>query len=169
MVCPSRIDSESGPNIVIIQATEAHVSDLVRLSGELGYPTSVDLVAKNLTIISASKNHCLRVAFDQDSKNILGFIHASNQISLADGPLGEVHALVVDSSARGKKIGTKLLLEVENWAAGLGLNGLRFTSRVTRTDAHRLYQRLGYEIQKTSYYFSKNLVPAANANSEPKS
>lgn len=97
------------------------------------------------------------MARNASGDQVIGWVHANEHLSLATGPRCEITGLVVDEAYRGRQIGTKLIAAVECWARDLGFTGVRFSSRTTRTEAHRLYERLGYRIEKTSHVFSKKI------------
>ncbi|MFK3677022.1 GNAT family N-acetyltransferase [Microbacterium sp. NPDC090218] len=62
------------------------------------------------------------------------------------GPgVGEVTRVYIDPAARGHGVGRSLIDELESMSARRGLRTLRLTVRSDLTEAHRLYQRLGYE------------------------
>lgn len=54
-------------------------------------------------------------------------------------------------------VGATLLAAAEAWAAARGHDTLRVRSNVIRVDAHRFYERLGYERVKQSLVFQKHL------------
>lgn len=58
------------------------------------------------------------------------------------------------SSYRNKKIGTKLMLEVENMAKKEDIDYIEFTSS-NKTYARQLYLSSGYEIRDTSVFIKK--------------
>ncbi|HEV2291905.1 MAG TPA: GNAT family N-acetyltransferase, partial [Gemmatimonadales bacterium] len=70
-------------------------------------------------------------------------------------PIGRVTALVVDESVRGSGVGAEMMEEAERILREDGAGLLELTSNMRRVDAHRFYERLGY--QKTSFRFAKEL------------
>jgi GNAT superfamily N-acetyltransferase len=127
---------------------------LAELATQLGYPSTADDVLRRLPLV-AGDGHCLRVA-ELDGR-VAGWIHAVHVALLDSDPYVEIKALVVDEPARGLRIGEELVREVENWARARGCGALRVRSNVVRERAHRFYERLGYEIQKTQRVFGKRL------------
>lgn len=135
----------------------AAVSDadrLAELATQLGYPSSGDDIRRRLPLVDED-GHCLRVA-ELDGR-VAGWIHAAHVALLDSDPYVEIKALVVDEQARGLRIGEELVREVESWARARGCAALRVRSNVLRERAHRFYERLGYEIQKTQRVFGKRL------------
>ena len=66
-----------------------------------------------------------------------------------------VEDVVVDSEARGKGIGEKLIRAALNRAEKEGAKTVDLTSRPTRVEAHRLYKRCGFEIRETCVFRNK--------------
>jgi ribosomal protein S18 acetylase RimI-like enzyme len=56
-----------------------------------------------------------------------------------------VDELAVATSWRGHGVGTRLMAEVESWAARNGALSLALDHLHTNEGAHRLYERLGYQ------------------------
>jgi ribosomal protein S18 acetylase RimI-like enzyme len=69
----------------------------------------------------------------------------------------EIWALVVSSDQRGDRIGQRLLASAEVWAKVQGAESIRLHTNVLETDAHRFYERIGFEYIKTSRSYAKNL------------
>lgn len=61
----------------------------------------------------------------------------------------EVKRMYVSPEVRGKRIGTKILLELEKWAKELGSSKCLLFTGSKQPEANRLYKRSGYkQIQK---------------------
>jgi GNAT superfamily N-acetyltransferase len=133
---------------------------IARLAGQLGYPSQAEEVAERWADLQAREDQCLLVARDPDGVEVVGCVHAFEQRSLMHDPRACVAGLVVDERCRGQGIGSALLARVEEWARDRGLGRVRFTSNIIRTEAHRLYRRLGYGSSKTSHVFEKSLGPS---------
>ena len=65
--------------------------------------------------------------------------------------------LVVDEPERGQRLGEGLVLAAETLASEHGLESIRVRSRAMRKDAHRFYERLGFEVHKEQVVFRKAL------------
>jgi ribosomal protein S18 acetylase RimI-like enzyme len=72
--------------------------------------------------------------------------------SIPTGNRGWIEDVVVDADARGKGIGTALILTALERAAELGARTVDLTSRPSREAANRLYQRLGFAKRATNVY-----------------
>ncbi|EEK79284.1 N-acetyltransferase [Bacillus cereus] len=66
-----------------------------------------------------------------------------------------VYDLVTAEAHRSKGYGNVLLSHIENWGKEYGCESIALTSAFPRLDAHRFYEREGYD--KVSYSFHKNL------------
>jgi GNAT superfamily N-acetyltransferase len=143
----------------MIQISEMQLSDMAQvteLAIQLGYPNSHKDLETRFARIRGHRDYALFVARLQ--AGIVGWVqvHIEPLSLLADGK-AEVGALVVDEKHRGQKIGRALLQQAEIWARENGASLMRLRSNLKRTDAHRFYQREGYEISKSSHIFTKKL------------
>ena len=68
----------------------------------------------------------------------------------------QIEGVRVHTDERGSGLGTELLEWAEREARGRGCVMLQLTSDVKRQDAHRFYQRLGYEASHVG--FKKRLI-----------
>jgi ribosomal protein S18 acetylase RimI-like enzyme len=141
----------------ISEMTFDDVNAVAGLSGQLGYPATPEQVRRSLETIRTTSGQEVLVARVEPLGTVVGWLHVYEHLSIATGPRCEIGGLVVDETCRGKGIGTLLISAAEHWAETRGMAGVQFSSRTSRTEAHRLYERLGYRIQKTSHIFSKQL------------
>jgi GNAT superfamily N-acetyltransferase len=70
-------------------------------------------------------------------------------------PVGRISMMVVDEALRSRGIGAELVAAAERSLAAQGCYMVEVTSHVRRTEAHRFYERLGYE--RTSVRLAKEL------------
>jgi ribosomal protein S18 acetylase RimI-like enzyme len=68
------------------------------------------------------------------------------------GPRAWIEDVVVDESERGSGVGSKLVREALLRARAAGARTVDLTSRPSRTEANRLYVRLGFEQRTTNVY-----------------
>lgn len=118
-------------------------SAVANLSGQLGYPLSVDQIISNIKAVINSNDRTAFIA-EYDSK-IVGWIGASQAITIEVMPQCEINGLVVDKDSHGKGIGKKLIEAVKQWAKEKGNNKLSLRCNVKRIEAHQFYQHLGFK------------------------
>ncbi len=66
-------------------------------------------------------------------------------LSLTATRRAQIEGVRVARSLRGQGHGAALMADAESRARAAGCGLLQFTSNATRTDAHRFYERLGYQ------------------------
>jgi predicted N-acetyltransferase YhbS len=126
------------------------------LATQLGYPSAAEEVKSRLRAIEGRDDHCVLVA-ELEGGRVVGWIHACASYLIEVNPRAEIGGLVVDEGQRGSGIGKLLMRHAEEWARAKGLEAVSVRSNVIRGDAHRFYERLGYENIKTQHAFSKVL------------
>jgi len=149
------------PKITPITIRTAQDNDLHALADlcvQLGYPASENIIAQRLRDLMDQPEHRLLVALNQQAE-VIAWIHGLvRKLLIADAHI-ELGGLVVDKAYRGHGIGEKLLVAIEGWAREIGIQTIFVRSNIIRLDAHRFYERLGYQMIKTSKTFQKNLAP----------
>jgi GNAT superfamily N-acetyltransferase len=140
------------------------------LCGQLGYPASAAQVVHRLSLLQGDPEHALFVA-QTEAGQVVGWVHVHAVRLMEANPRAEIWGLVVDAAHRGQGAGRALMERAEAWAAEHGHRAVRLRSNVVRGQAHQFYQRLGYQITKTSYTFDKPLdahpqAPAARPTPE---
>ncbi len=100
-----------------------------------------------------SKAGIVLAATDTDDPNheILGTMTLV-VFRLPTGIRSWVEDVVVDSNARGKGIGEKLVRSAVERAKQEGAKTVDLTSRPSREAANRLYRRCGFELRETNVY-----------------
>jgi GNAT superfamily N-acetyltransferase len=126
------------------------------LAEQLGYPVSAVELGERLDDLRDGEDAAVMVATDLDDRP-LGWVHVEIKRTLLAPLSAQIMGLVVDASARNVGVGRDLLSAAEAWAAARGCRQMLVGSRVTRERAHRFYLREGYAIQKTSFFFEKQL------------
>ena len=142
-------------NIRPFQQTD--VAAVVRLSGQLGYPSSAQALADRAAELLASSSDAIFVAAGEADR-VIGWIHIARRVLLESGPFAEILGLVVDEADRGHGVGRELVAQGESWACGAGLAEIRVRSNVIRDAARRFYERQGYGVAKQQAVFKKALV-----------
>jgi GNAT superfamily N-acetyltransferase len=126
-----------------------------RLSSELGYPASTDVLRERIESIIRMHDHTVLVASVDDA--VVGWIDIGIVHHLQAEPSGEIGGLVVGSGFRSQGIGQRLVAEAEEWIRRQGVQRVVVRSRMTRERAHHFYLREGYSLSKTSAVFTKQL------------
>jgi GNAT superfamily N-acetyltransferase len=134
-------------------------SEIARLSGELGYPSTPDQVAARMAAIAKYQG----TAFVADAGSHLeGFVHVEVRAHLESDLFAEISGLVVDARARSRGVGARLVARAETWAREQGMVLMRVRSNMLREHAHRFYDREVYGREKTSVVFTKSLRPSSS-------
>ena len=130
---------------------------LADLATQLGYPSTAEDIAARLRQIQADPSDAVFVA-EVPGRGACGFAHLHAGIALESGPRAEIVGLVTDASLRSCGIGGMLVAEAERWARSKGFSNICVRCNVVRADAHRFYERLGFQCSKTQKYFRKSLA-----------
>ena len=141
-------------DLVIRQAASADCPALERLIGPLGYEATAGDVAERLAAIEAEGRVVLVAEL---AGEVVGCLSTSvMRVLHRPAPVGRISMLVVDAAARGSGIGAKLVHAAERALAEAGCRLVEVTSNLQRTEAHRFYERLGYE--RTSVRLARELT-----------
>lgn len=147
--------NEPGPPVV--RGMTARDAEAVsRLSGQLGYPSSAEDVARRFRALLEEPDAALLVAEEGDGR-LAGWIHVRGRRFLTSDAFAEIDGLVVEASARRKGTGRRLVRAAEEWARGRGYAVLRIRSNVTRNEARPFYEAMGYEVIKSQWVFRRTL------------
>ena len=79
--------------------------------------------------------------------------------------VGEIQELVVMPQARGFGVGSKLLSWAEEYARLAGAELTELSTSTKRYDAHRFYEREGY--QQTHFRFTKPMESLSDSDANP--
>lgn len=120
------------------------IAALALLIGELGYPTSTEEMATRMAAVVGRSDIATFVA--EEDGVVAGMITVSVTPSLYRSDLlGAITVLVVSSAFRGRGIAPLLIQSGEAWLRQQGAGRSAVHPSIARADAHRLYERLGYE------------------------
>jgi ribosomal protein S18 acetylase RimI-like enzyme len=127
---------------------------LAALMCELGYETSSSEMRRRLKSILSDVRYCTLVA-ESDGK-VCGMIGTFAYYSFVhNDPCGRIVALVVSKESRRLGVGRRLVAAVEKDFARRAIKRIALDTRLTRKDAHRFYESLGYE--RNGWRFVKEL------------
>jgi GNAT superfamily N-acetyltransferase len=140
--------------IAIRNATAADSAAIQRLIGQLGYSATQGEVQSRLSAIEAAGQEVLVATF---ALEVIACLSTSTMIvPHRPAPVGRISMMVVDERWRGKGVGAEMAAAAERLLAGKGCQIVEVTSNLRRTDAHRFWERLGYE--RTSARFARNVA-----------
>jgi GNAT superfamily N-acetyltransferase len=142
-----------------VKIRRARTSDaprLAELSGQLGYPTTAEEIAKRMRKLKPASQNALFVA-DALEAGVVGWTHVSVTHLVEVGTRAELNGLIVADGQRSLGAGARLLEAAEDWARKHGCPGMSVRSNVIRERAHKFYERQGYEHYKTQKAFRKPL------------
>ena len=152
------MDTSSQGNSIPLLIRRLTVDDAeaaAELSGQLGYSCSAEDLRDRIEELSRAVD---RVAFAAViDGQIVGWIDAAMERHLQSPASAVIGGLVVREDMRGRGVGRRLCVEVEEWARGRSVALVRVRSQIKREEAHRFYLRDGYRKVKTSLVFEKTL------------
>ena len=126
---------------------------LARLIGELGYAIEAAEAVERLAAMAAEGRAVLVAELDGA---VVGCLSTSAMRVLhRPAPVGRISMMVVDETWRSRGIGAALVRAAERALAAQGCYMVEVTSHVRRTEAHRFYERLGYD--KSSVRLAREL------------
>jgi ribosomal protein S18 acetylase RimI-like enzyme len=117
---------------------------LAQLMCELGYKTTRSEMRMRMQKIAADERYRTFVAV-RDGK-VCGMIGTFTSLSYEhNDPGGRILALAILSTMRRRGIGRALIAAAEKDFAERGVRRVALNTRLTREDAHKFYETLGYE------------------------
>jgi len=147
-----------GPRIRSVIREDA--AAVAALSGQLGYPVSVEAIATRLERLLGRDDQLVLAAVADDGA-LAGWIHAAEQDLVETERRCEILGLVVDGRRRRSGVGRQLVAEAERWAASRGLRQMSVRSNVAREESHPFYEAQGYGRVKTQQVYRKPIGGSA--------
>ncbi len=124
----------------------------------LGYDVDLDIVKKQIEKLTNDNKHNVIIGFENEqTRKIIGFVHAELYESLYMDTGLNILGLAVDSNFQGQGIGKKLMSAIEDYALKNNISYIRLNSNVRRIDAHKFYESIGYVCDKTQKRLIKKL------------
>ena len=124
----------------------------------LGYDVDLDIVKKQIEKLTNDNKHNVIIGFENEqTRKIIGFIHAESYESLYMEAGLNILALAVDCNFQGQGIGKKLMSSIEDYALENNISFIRLNSNVCRKEAHKFYESIGYVCDKTQKRLIKKL------------
>lgn len=142
-------------DIIIRQAKIEDYKDICKICcDDLGYNCSEELVKERLEGLDKNNERVLVAVYNG---KVVGYLHAQIYKTLYFEELINFLGLAVSKEYRNKKVGTRLVNEIENWAKENGIKKVRVNSGFSRKEAHEFYRSLGYNNEKEQIRFLKSL------------
>lgn len=142
-------------DIIIRQARIEDYKDICKICcDDLGYNCSEELVKERLKGLDKNNERVLVAIYNSE---VVGYLHAQIYKTLYFEELINFLGLAVSKEYRNKKVGTRLVNEIENWAKENGIKKVRVNSGFSRKEAHEFYRSLGYNNEKKQIRFLKSL------------
>lgn len=121
------------------------------LISQLGFPHTPEFIASKLQKLLDSANDIILIY--EFNEEIVGLITLHFSVQLAfDGDIMTIGYLVVDEKYRNQQIGK----ELENFATHIAkerqCSMIEVYSQAKRTDAHRFYERQGYQVAEKFFF-----------------
>lgn len=138
------------------QAETRDISQLTRLSKQLGYIIDEDATSKNIKRLQGSNDSVIWVA--TDAEIIIGWMQVSYLVRLESGEFCEIVGLVVDEQYRGKGIGKLLIAKAAEWCWQKGCSKLKVRTNVTRKNTHHFYEAMGFTEAKEQKIYEMNVL-----------
>jgi GNAT superfamily N-acetyltransferase len=154
------IDDNGGPRphrgAICLRAIRSDdVADCISLLAQLGYPMTVDEMARRLAEVLSVAEHAVLIA--ETAGRVAGLMHVFVRPAIENPREAVVQAIVVDEAHRRAGIGECLMAAAERWGREHGCRSVVLSSNAARAPAHAFYQALGYGVSATSYVFRKPL------------
>lgn len=125
---------------------------------ELGYDVDLDIVKKQIEKLTNDNKHNIIIGFENEqTRKIVGFVHAELYESLYMDTGLNILGLAVDSNFQGRGIGKRLMNAIEDYALKNNISFIRLNSNVRRVVAHKFYESIGYICDKTQKRLIKKL------------
>ena len=142
-------------DLAIREAEPSDASEMAALICELGYETTPTEMEDRLRSILPDSAYKTYVAIVDG--RICGMIGTLVQASYEHNDLsGRILALVTLDTTRRRGVGRALIAAAEEIFARRGIRRIALDTRLTRADAHKFYQALGYE--RNGYRFVRDIA-----------
>jgi GNAT superfamily N-acetyltransferase len=138
---------------------EGDFEKMANLAGQLGYRCTPQEIKRRLAGMQDDKQYAVYVA-ELRKSGIAGWIGVYVLRSVELDSFVEISGLVVDKAVRYRGIGKLLLEAAERWALSCNCGTITVHSNVKRHDAHRFYEKNGYDWTKTQKSFRKRVRDA---------
>jgi GNAT superfamily N-acetyltransferase len=155
--------------VTIRAASRGDAEAIARLSGELGYEVSAEVIARRLGAVTGSGPDLVLVAVrmggersnssrqsQAQNEEVVGWLQAHAAHILESGFRVEITGMVVSPETRRHGVGRLLLTEAERWAREKGAGAIVVRSNTQRVESHLFYPALGFRESKRQVVYRKN-------------
>lgn len=133
-------------NMQITIATEADIEGILKLQTQIYRTEKIADGAKGALKKQLSDETCdVIVAKDESGKVAATAAIYYIEVPVRNRPYAFLEGLVVNESTRGQGVGTKMFEKILELARTKNCYKIIFTSGTDRTDAHKLYEKLGFK------------------------
>ena len=123
----------------------------------LGHVSSAERILQRINELSGDAHYFIAVYEDEKTHQVSGFIQAE-KYDLLYGDCGwNIIALAVFQEKKGQGIGRQLLASLEEKVRREDNAFVRLNCNVVRESAHKFYEHMGYECDKTQKRYIKKL------------
>src|SRR5215831_12144877 len=136
-----------GNKISIRAATKADAAVIAKLTTELGYPVSAEVMRTRLAKILACREQLMIVALAE--RQVCGWLQAHYTEVIESGARVEIAGLIVTEKMRRRGIGRLLLAYAEDWAAAIHVRAMVVRTNMIRVASHVFYIAQGFAHVKT--------------------
>jgi len=118
----------------------------------LGYDVDVENVEKQIAKLTNDKKQHIIIGYeDENTRKIIGFVHAQIYESFYSELGLNILGLAVNPDFQGRGIVNKL----EDYAVDNNISFIRLNSAMKREEAHKFYEHIGYICDKVQKRFIK--------------
>ena len=122
----------------------------------LGYDVDVENVKRQIEQLTNDKKQHIIIGYeDENTRKIIGFVHAQMYESFYSDLGLNILGLAVNPDFQGKGIGKKLIKRLEQYAVENSISFIRLNSAMKCEDAHNFYEHIGYTCDKVQKRFIK--------------
>ena len=122
----------------------------------LGYNVDVENVRRQIEKLTNNKKQHIIIGYeDENTRKIIGFVHAQMYESFYSDLGLNILGLAVNPDFQGRGIGKKLMKRLEQYAVENSISFIRLNSAMKREDAHNFYEYIGYTCDKVQKRFIK--------------
>lgn len=141
-------------DIEIRGAGAGDAAAVAALIGELGYSLTAEAIARKIEALEHAPRDRMLVACV--GERVVGFAHV-HCVTVFHRPrdLARLTVLIINEEWRSRGTGGMLVRAAEEFALRSGCGRIELVSGAQRKDAHRFYERLGYQVEACR--FVKNL------------